>query len=176
MHVSPMQPDPELYPAFLEAARSLGYGECPDFNVAQPEGFGIPDCTIRQGRRASTMRAFIDPVAGRSNLAVVSNATVRRVLFDGARARGIELAEGAGARTLRCRGEVILCAGALNSPHLLMHSGIGPGQALQALGITTIRDLPGVGLNLQDHPIAMAIMRSAKPIAYNRAIRVDRLA
>ena len=176
MHVSPMRPDPALYPAFLEAARSLGYGECPDFNVAQPEGFGMPDCTIRQGRRASTMRAFIDPIAARTNLAVVSKATVRRVLFDGTRATGIELAEEAGIRTLRCRGEVVLCAGALNSPHLLMLSGIGPGHALQPMGIATIVDLPGVGRNLQDHPIAMAIMRSARPIEFNRAIRIDRLA
>ncbi len=176
MHVSPMQPDLELYPAFLEAARSLGYDECPDFNVAQPEGFGMPDCTIRQGRRASTMRAFIDPVAGRANLAVVSNATVRRVRFDGTRAVGIELADGAGVRVLRCGGEVILCAGALNSPHLLMHSGIGPGHALQSMGIATVADLPGVGQNLQDHPIAMAIMRSARPIAFNREIRIDRFA
>src|SRR5690606_19735222 len=92
-----------------------------------------------------------------------------------ARASGIELADGARVRVLRSRGEVILCAGALNSPHLLMHSGIGPGHGLQSMGIAPIVDLPGVGQNLQDHPIAMAIMRSARPIEFNRAIRLDRL-
>jgi len=176
MHVSPMRPDPALFPAFLQAARALGYEECPDFNVAQPEGFGMPDCTIRDGRRASTVRAFIDPVRGRSNLRIVSKATVRRIRFDGKRAVGIELEQGSPGGTLNCRGEVILCAGAFNSPHLLMLSGIGPAEALQAAGIAPVAHLPGVGRNLQDHPIAMAIMRSAEAIAFNRAIRLDRLA
>lgn len=176
MHVSSMRPDPELYPAFMQAARSLGYDECPDFNVAQPEGFGMPDCTIRDGRRASTVRAFIDPIRRRSNLQVVSNATVRGICFEGKRATGVELDSGPAGRTLHCRGEVILCAGALNSPHLLMLSGIGPADALQRAGIRPIADLPGVGQNLQDHPIAMAIFRAARPISFNRSIRIDRLA
>src|SRR5690606_38066917 len=154
MHVSPMQPDLELYPAFLEAARSLGYDECPDFNVAQPEGFGMPDCTIRQGRRASTMRAFIDPVVGRSNLKLMPGCTVRRVVIEDGAATGIELASGV---TLRCRGEIVLCAGALNSPHLLMLSGVGPAAHLREHGIAVAADVPGVGQNLQDHPIAMGI-------------------
>jgi choline dehydrogenase len=175
MHVSPMRPDPALFPAFLKAARALGYPECPDFNVARPEGFGMPDCTIRKGRRASTVRAFIDPVAHRSNLEIVANATVRRVLIERNQATGVELADGAGSRALRCRGEVILCAGALNSPHLLMLSGIGPAGPLKAAGIAPIVDLPGVGRNLQDHPIAMAILRSAAAIDFNRNIRLDRL-
>lgn len=175
MHVSPMRPDPMLYPAFLEAARASGYDACPDFAVAEPEGFGMPDCTIRNGRRASAMRAFVDPVAGRSNLAVVTRATVSRVLLEGFRVKGIELAEGSGRRALTAHREVILCAGAFNSPHLLMLSGIGPASLLQASGIAAIVDLPGVGRNLQDHPIAMAIMRSARAIEFNRAIRLDRL-
>jgi choline dehydrogenase len=173
MDVSPMQPDPALFPAFLEAVRALGYPECPDFNVALPDGFGMPDCTIRNGRRASTARAFLDPVRHRRNLEVVVKATVRRVLLDGHRAVGVELADG---RTLRCRGEVILCAGALNSPQLLMLSGIGPAAALKAAGIDPLVDLPGVGQDLQDHPIAMAIWKASVPITFNREIRLDRLA
>jgi choline dehydrogenase len=176
MAISPMRPDPALYPAFLETARALGYPECPDFNVAHPDGFGMPDCTIRDGRRASTVRAFLDPVRHRRNLHLVANATVRRVLLDGRRAVGVELADGAGLRTLRCRGEVILCAGALNSPQLLMLSGVGPAAALKAAGIDAVVDLPGVGQNLQDHPIAMAIWKAGVPIAFNREIRLDRLA
>ncbi|MGZ3245597.1 MAG: GMC family oxidoreductase [Croceibacterium sp.] len=172
MHVSPMRPDPSLFPAFLETARALGYAECPDFNVSQPEGFGMPDCTIRAGRRASSVRAFIDPVVRRPNLAIISHATVRRVMIGDDRANGVELADG---RMLGCRGEVILCAGALNSPHLLMLSGIGPADSLKAVGITPLVDLPGVGQNLQDHPIAMGIWKAAVPIGFNRDIRLDRL-
>lgn len=176
MHISPMQPDPSLYPAFRDAARELGYPECPDFNIAQPEGFGMPDCTIRSGRRASTVRAFIDPVAQRPNLKVLTGSTVRRILFTDNRASGVELTGRAGISTIGCRGEVILSAGALNSPHILMHSGIGPAAALQAAGIAPIVDLSGVGQNLQDHPIAMAFVKSAIPIGFNRDIRLDRLA
>ena len=173
MHVSPMQPDPALYPAFIEAGRELGYPLCPDFNVAQPEGFGIPDCTIRQGRRASTMRAFIDPVKGRQNLKIMANSPVRRVLIEQGRAAGIELI---GGKVIRCRGEVILSAGALNSPHLLMLSGVGPGGHLREHGIDVVVDLPGVGQNLQDHPIAMGIFAGALDVDFNRQIRLDRLA
>jgi choline dehydrogenase len=173
MHVSPMRPDPELFPAFLETARALGYPECPDFNVPQPDGFGMPDCTIRAGRRASSVRAFIDPVARRPNLRIVSNATAVRIVIENTRAVGVELADG---RILQCRGEVIVSAGALNSPHLLMLSGIGPASALKSAGVTPIVDLPAVGRNLQDHPIAMSIWKAARPIGFNRDIRLDRLA
>lgn len=173
MHVSPMHPDPKLFPAFLETARALGYPECSDFNVAQPEGFGMPDCTIRNGRRASTVRAFLDPIAGRRNLEVVPNATVARITIEDRKATGVELADG---RRIGCRREVILCAGALNSPHLLMLSGIGPADSLKGVGIEPLLDLPGVGRNLQDHPIAMAIWKSSRPIDFNRGIRLDKLA
>lgn len=173
MHVSPMRPEPKLFPAFIETARSLGYPECPDFNVAQPDGFGMPDCTIRNGRRASAVRAFVDPVAGRTNLEVVANATVTRIVIESRRATGVELADG---RRLACRKEVVLCAGALNSPQLLMLSGIGPAASLKGFGIEPVADLPDVGRNLQDHPIAMAIWKSSGPIDFNRRIRLDRLA
>jgi choline dehydrogenase len=172
MHVAPMQPDPALFPAFLETAHALGYPDCADFNVARPDGFGMPDCTIRAGRRASSVRAFIDPVAGRQNLAVIANAMVRRVIIEDNRATGVELA---GGRKLGCRSEVILSAGALNSPHLLMLSGIGPAASLKSAGIAPLVDLPGVGRNLQDHPIAMGIWKAAAPIGFNRDIRLDRL-
>ncbi|HSG34865.1 MAG TPA: GMC family oxidoreductase N-terminal domain-containing protein [Sphingomonadaceae bacterium] len=176
MAISPMRPDPELFPAFMETARRLGFPECPDFTIAQPDGFGMPDCTIRNGRRASTVRAFIDPVKARPNLEVIGNSLVRKVLIEDGRAVGVELAAGARSTILRCRGEVILCAGALNSPHLLMLSGIGPGAALAAHGIDLVADLPGVGQNLQDHPITMALYKASVPIGFNREIRLDRLA
>jgi choline dehydrogenase len=119
------------------------------------------------------VRAFIDPVRRRSNLKLLPNAIVRRVVLQDRKGTGIELADG---RMLGCRGEVILCAGTLNSPHLLMLSGIGPGEALKQAGIAPLVDLPGVGQNLQDHPIAMAIFKAAVAIGFNRDIRLDRLA
>ena len=175
MHVTPMKPDDTLFGPFLETARKLGLPECPDFNVAQPDGFGMPDCTIRAGRRASTVRAFIDPVKRRPNLDIVSNTTALKVLLEDRRATGVEVTDGGVPRTLSCRGEVIVAAGALNSPHLLMHSGIGPATALRGVGIEPLIDLPGVGQNLQDHPIAMGLYKAAVPIGFNRDIRLDRL-
>jgi choline dehydrogenase len=174
--VSPMQPDETLFPAFMETAKALGYAACPDFTVPRPEGFGMPDCTIRRGRRASTVRAFIDPVKRRTNLKVIANAPVRRVLFEGHRASSIEIVSKGAIRQIACRGEVILSAGALNSPQLLMLSGIGPGAHLAEIGIELLQDLPGVGQNLQDHPIAMGLYKSAIPIGFNSEIRLDRLA
>ncbi len=177
MAISPMRPDPALYGPFLETAKELGHQECDDFNVARPEGFSMPDCTIRQGRRASTMRAFIDPIKARKNLTIISGAMAQRIVFDGKRASGVEVQrEDKSVQNLSCRGEIVVSAGALNSPHLLMLSGIGPGAHLAAQGIDTLVDLPGVGQNLQDHPIAMGIWKSAKPIGFNKDIRLDRLA
>lgn len=176
MSVSPMQPDPLLTPAFFATARALGLDECPDFNVAAPEGFGIPDCTIRKGRRASTMRAFVDPVAGRHNLSVLAGCTARRVLLKDGRATGLEVERGGQVRRIMCRGEVVLSAGAFGSPQLLMLSGIGPAAHLREHGVGVAADLPGVGQDLQDHPIAMALYKSAVPIDFNDQIRLDRLA
>ncbi len=176
MHVSAMEPDPQLFPAFLAAAQALGHDPCPDFTVASPEGFGMPDCTIRNGRRDSTIRAFIDPVKKRPNLKVIANAPVRRVLFEGRRASGIEIAPEGPVRQIACRGEVILSAGALNSPQLLMLSGIGPGAQLEQFDIAVLQDLAGVGQNLQDHPIAMLLYKAACDVDFNRQIRLDRLA
>ena len=176
MDVSPMKPDPELYGAFLKTGEQLGYRECTDFNVAQPEGFGMPDCTIRKGRRASTVRAFIDPVRNRENLHILSGASATRVIVTDGRATGVEVDEKGVRRVVMCRGEIVLSAGALNSPHLLMVSGIGPAEHLADHGIDVVRDLPGVGQNLQDHPIAMGIWKAARKIGFNDDLRLDRMA
>ncbi len=175
MAVSPMRPDPVLTPAFLGAARELGLSECPDFNVPAPEGFGMPDCTIRKGRRASTVRAFIDPVTGRPNLSVISGCPARRVVIEDGRATGLEVMRGGETVQIGARREVILCGGAFGSPQLLMLSGIGPAAALQQHGIAVAHDLPGVGQNLQDHPIAMTLYKASVDIDFNRQIRLDRL-
>ena len=176
LSVTPMLPHPELTPAMYAAARTFGYGEEPDFAVPEPEGFGMPDCTIRKGHRDSTARAYLDPARGRRNLTVVTDAPATRVLVEQGRAVGVEYRQGGETRTIRARREVILCGGAIHSPHLLMLSGIGPAAHLSEHGITVVHDLPGVGRNLQDHPIAVTVWAAAKPNTFDRELRLDRLA
>jgi choline dehydrogenase len=167
---------PELTPAMYAAGAALGYPQEPDFAVPEPEGFGMPDCTIRNGHRDSTARAYLDPARQRRNLTVVTEATATRVLFEGGRAVGIEYRQRGDTKRLRARREVILCGGAIHSPHLLMLSGIGPAVHLKEHGIEVLRDLPGVGQNLQDHPIAVTVWAAAKPNTFDRELRLDRMA
>lgn len=174
--VSPMRPHEELFPAFVETADRLGYPAAPDFNVPAPEGFGLPDVMVRKGVRHSTARAYIDPARNRPNLTVLSGMLVRRILFEGRKAVGIEYEQNGERRTLRARREVILCAGAFNSPQLLMLSGIGPAAQLREKGIDVQVDLPGVGENLQDHPIGLTFWQAAKNNTFENSLRIDRLA
>jgi len=176
MHVSAMEPDPTLFPAFLETAAQLGYPAEPDFNVPEPDGFGIPDCTIRKGRRHSTVRAFIDPVKNRRNLKVETGAFATRILVENGRAVGVEFRQGGALRQIRARREVIVSGGAINSPQILMLSGIGPAAHLREMGIEVVLDSPGVGENLQDHPIALSFWSASGPFAFDDKLRVDRLA
>ena len=176
LSVTPLKKHDELYPAMIGAARELGYSEADDFNVARPEGFGIPDCTIRKGRRDSTARAYLDPARGRNNLEIVTDAQARRVIVEDGRAVAVAYERGGQQRTIRARREVVLAAGAFGSPQLLMLSGIGPAAHLRDHGISVLRDLPGVGQNLQDHPIAMTIWQAAKANTFDRDLRLDRMA
>ena len=140
-----------LYRAFVEAGVAAGYAETQDTNGFRQEGFGRLDMTVHRGRRWSTANAYLKPVLGRANLEVRTRARVQRLLFDGLRATGVAYERGGQQMEARAQREVILCAGAINSPHLLKLSGIGPGSELQAHGIKALVDLPGVGENLQDH-------------------------
>jgi choline dehydrogenase len=176
MHVSAMKPDPVLFPAFIDTANRLGYPATDDFNVAKPDGFSIPDCTIKNGRRHSTVRAFLDPVKNRPNLKVETDALVTRLLIEDGRAVGVEFKRGGKVHQIRARREVIVSAGAINSPQILMLSGIGPAQHLRDMGIDVVLDLPGVGQNLQDHPIALSFWAASRPVAFDDRLRVDRLA
>ena len=140
-----------LFETFIRAGVEAGYPQSKDVNGCQQEGFGPCDSTVWKARRANTARMFLHPIAGRPNLDVRTEATVRRVLIEEGRARGVEL-DRAGARVrVNASREIVLCGGAINSPQLLMLSGIGPGPALARLGIKVERDLPGVGTNLMDH-------------------------
>lgn len=141
----------ELYRRFLDACRSAGLPISKDINGAEPEGFGPMDQTIWKGRRQSTAEAYLKPARGRQNLYVLTTARATRVLFEGNRATGVEYVIGRQRHEARAAGEVILSAGAFNSPHLLMLSGIGPEAELSRHGIAVRHHLAGVGRNLQDH-------------------------
>ena len=175
LSVTPMQPHRELTPAMISAGQALGYPPEPDFAVPEPEGFGVPDCTIRGGRRDSTARAYLDPARERTNLAVLTEAQATRVLVEHGRAVGVEYRQGGETKTIRARREVALCGGAIHSPHLLMLSGIGPAAHLRERGVEVLRDLPGVGQNLQDHPIAVTVWQAAKENTFERELRLDRM-
>lgn len=136
---------------FVEAGAALGYGLNPDFNGAQQQGAGLYQLTIKDGKRHSTAEAFLRPILDRPNLTVTTSALVTRLLFDGTRTVGVEYLHDGAIHQSFVYQEVILSAGAIDSPKLLMLSGIGHADRLQALDIPVVVDLPGVGQNLQDH-------------------------
>ena len=153
LHVSELVSDNPVQAIYLEAARQAGFNLNDDFNGAEQEGLGIYQVTQFQGERWSAARAYLHPHIGkRPNLQVETGCYVTRILFDGKRAVGVQYTQNGQQKTLRARCEVILAAGALQSPQLLMLSGIGEAAHLQEQGISVLHDLPGVGQNLQDHP------------------------
>jgi choline dehydrogenase len=140
-----------LFGAFFEAVQQAGYRLTEDVNGYRQEGFAPFDRNLHRGRRLSASRAYLHPVRGRRNLEVTTRALVTRVLFDGARAVGVEYLRGGGPARRALAGEVILCGGAINSPQTLQLSGVGDAGHLKGLGIEVVADLPGVGEHLQDH-------------------------
>jgi choline dehydrogenase len=140
--------------AFLAAAQALGYQARPDFEFSAPRpenGAGYYQKNIKAGRRHSTAEAFLVPALARSNLRVVTRAHATRIILDRQRATGVEYAREGRREQARARREIILCGGVVDSPKLLMLSGIGPADHLRQVGIRVTLDLPGVGANLQDH-------------------------
>jgi len=156
-----------LYRAFIEAGRQAGYPLTGDCNGAEQEGFGPMHMTVRGGVRDSTANAYLRPAMKRTNLRVVSGAVSERLLLDGRRAVGVAYVRGGKRHTARAGREVILSAGPIGSPQLLQLSGIGPAAALQAAGVETVCDLPGVGRNLQDHLEIYFQHRCTQPITLN---------
>lgn len=138
-------------PIFVEAGKQAGYPENRDFNGAEQEGVGLYQVTHKNGERFSAAKAYLAPNRQRSNLQVITGAHATRVLMEGKRAVGVAYRQGGQAKEVKARREVILSAGALLSPQLLMLSGIGPAAHLQGHGIPVVHDLPGVGRNLHDH-------------------------
>ncbi len=140
-----------LTDAFLEAAQEAGCTSNDDFNGPRQDGIGRYQVTQRDGRRCSTAAAFLRPAMDRPNLTVLTGALAQRVVFDGRRAVAVEYRTATGVERADAAREVLLAGGAVNSPQLLMLSGVGPAAHLSAHGITAVADLPGVGENLQDH-------------------------
>ncbi|WP_424931126.1 choline dehydrogenase [Amaricoccus macauensis] len=149
-----------LFKAFVEAGRQAGYELTSDYNGEKQEGFGPMEQTVWQGRRWSTANAYLRPALERENCDLV-NGLVDRILIEDGRAIGIRLVDG---REIKARCEVVVAAGSINSPKLLLMSGIGPAVELAALGIDVKADRPGVGKNLQDHLELYIQMASSKPI------------
>lgn len=150
----------ELGDAFMAACESLGYPRTSDYNGEQPEGAGRFQLNTRRGIRCSTATAYLARAIGRRNLEVKTNAPVRRILFEGRRATGVEYQDGPTIRIARARREVILCAGAVRSPQILELSGVGEGSLLQRFAIPVVHHLPGVGANLHDHLMVRVCFRS----------------
>lgn len=143
--------DNPLAHAWISAAEQAGYPVTDDFNGVQQEGAGPFDQTIHRGRRQNVARAYLHPIIDRASLRVINGAMTTRVLFEGDKAVGIEYLQNGKVKQLSASREVILCGGAINSPQLLMLSGIGDAAQLADYDIPTKSDLPGVGSNLQDH-------------------------
>ena len=152
---------------FIAATTGLGFPSNDDFNGASQDGVGYHQTTTRNGKRCSTAVGYLRPAMQRANLKVVTGALTEKILFEGRRAVGVTFRQPGGLCTARAAHEVILCGGAVNSPQLLMLSGIGPQQHLAGFGIPVVHHLPGVGQSLQDHYSAAIKLRCRLPITVN---------
>jgi choline dehydrogenase len=151
--------------AFVRAAVDSGYPANDDFNGPSQDGFGFYQVNQRDGRRCSAATAYLHPVADRPNLTVRTRSLAHRVLIEGGRATGVRVQRSDEVLDIRARREVIVAAGAYNSPQLLMLSGIGPADRLAALGVPVVADLPEVGRNLQDHPATYLVFTHDEPVS-----------
>ncbi len=158
LNVADLQAPHRVARAFVQAGVQAGHAHNPDFNGPSQEGVGIYQVTHRGGERFSAAKAYLTPHLGRANLRVETGARATRILFEGRRAVGVEYCQGGTLHTVRAAREVLLSAGALLSPQLLMLSGVGPGAQLQSHGIPVLHDLPGVGEHLHDHPDVVQVV------------------
>ncbi|MGO8946870.1 MAG: GMC family oxidoreductase [Ktedonobacterales bacterium] len=165
--------------AFIESAGAAGYARNEDFNGATQEGVGIFQVTQKGGKRHSAADAYLKPAQHRRNLTTITGARVTRLLIEGNQVLGVKYLqhgrESGRPQEVRARRGVLLCGGAIHSPQLLLLSGVGPAEQLRALGIPVVRDLPGVGANLQDHVAMGVICSCSRPVSLNRALTPRRL-
>ena len=164
LSVAPAAAPSPISEDFLATVADSGYPRALDISSGAEEGFGLVDLNIVAGQRQSAYDAYLGPAAGRPNLDIVTDALVGRLLFDGNRCTGVEYSRGGSLHAARCSREVVLTAGAVGSPQLLMLSGIGRASHLRDKGLEVIVDLPGVGENLFDHPASGVIYRSSRPV------------
>ena len=169
----PINPLP-ISEAFLRAAQEYGIPYNHDFNGERQEGIGHYQVTVRDARRSSAASAYLKPAKGRKNLTVKTGVLVTRIVVEAGRAIGVEIAEGGGKTVIRAEREVLLTAGAINSPRLLQLSGIGPAEHLRAVGVPVVHDLPGVGANLQDHLDLYAIAECTGDHTYDNVAKLHR--
>jgi len=150
----------------LDAAREAGYPVTEDFNAGAAEGAGFHDLSIFEGRRQSAADGYLTPaVLARPNLSVLTHARAERLVFEGLRCVGVDFVHDGQRKSARARSEVILSAGAIDSPRLLLLSGVGPAADLKRVGVRVLHDLPGVGRNLHDHPMCSVVYEAAQSIA-----------
>jgi len=167
LHVTRGPRDNPLHPAFVQAGQQAGYRLTDDYNGAQQEGFGAMEQTVWKGRRWSAANAYLRPALKTGNCKLI-RGLAQRVVIDGGRATGVEIAQGRRRRIIGARREVIIAASSINTPKLLMLSGIGPAAHLGEHGIEVIADRPGVGQNLQDHLEVYIQMAASQPVTLYR--------
>ncbi|QIG50253.1 dehydrogenase [Nordella sp. HKS 07] len=164
-----------LVDAFGEAGKSAGFGWTDDYNSERQEGFGRLQMTIGKGRRSSSATAYLRPALKRPNLTVMTQTLVTRLLIDKGRASGVEVADAHGRREVRATRETLLAGGVVNSPQLLMLSGIGDPEQLGQHGIKTQVALPDVGRHMQDHVSVILMYKRKTPGPFHRMMRYDRI-
>ncbi len=176
LNVADLRDPNPLSRAFLQAAQECGYALNPDFNGATQDGFGLYQVTQKNGRRHSTVAAYLKPARSRPNLKVQVHALATGILFEGLRAVGVRYTQNGQLKQVRAAREVILAGGAINSPQLLMLSGIGPAAELNQLGLHLVLDLPGVGQNLQDHLTSGPVYACSQPVSLAQAEKLGQVA
>jgi choline dehydrogenase-like flavoprotein len=160
--------------AYIRAGQELGIPYNPDFNGRQQAGIGFYQVTQRDHRRSSASMAYISPIKNRKNLKVRTGARVSRIVLEGNRAVGVEIASGNGPEVIRAEREVLVSSGAIGSPKLLLQSGVGPADHLRAVGVKVLHDLPGVGGNLQDHLDLFVISECTGDHTYDGVAKLHR--
>jgi choline dehydrogenase len=166
LSVSPLRDPSPIDQDFIDAAGKLQIRPCTDFNVAEPEGVGIYKVTQKNGKRHSSARAFLSDTQNRANLKIITNAEMTKLDIMGRKVRGVAVRQNGQVKMIAARVEVILSAGTIGSPDILLRSGIGPAAQIKAMGAELVHDLPGVGQNLQDHVDMMLISTSRSTAPY----------
>ena len=174
MRVETAQQD-ELGDRFIQACSEAGVPRWSDYNCGDQEGVGYYQVNIRNGVRQSTSEVYLRPALSRPNLTVVTQAMVHKLCFEGQRAAGVEVTLSGQVKQVNANREVLLCAGAINSPQLLQLSGVGPADLLNQRQVPLVQNLPGVGENLQDHLASTVAYQITKPIGFRSQLRPDRL-